>query len=224
MCGWFFFWLVGCCLRLADNTINIFTTFITFITTFKRQYTASHGGGYQFRLCPANEPLTEECFQKMPLKFAKPLGHTAMFANRSIRIASVLVPDSITGTGDWMLNPIPSRSSDYVGCDKVMPDGEHCPWNCTRCGAPWHAADKACPCKCAESYPEYFPSGFAYVGADPDIFPNPMPQVEQYHSYVIEDELVVPANIQPGEYVLGWRWDCEQTSQVWSSCSDITIE
>ena len=51
-----------------------------------------------------------------------------------------------------------------------------------------------------------------------------MPQVEQYHSYVIEDELVVPANIQPGEYVLGWRWDCEQTSQVWSSCSDITIE
>ena len=26
-----------------------------------------------------------------------------------------------------------------------------------------------------------------------------------------------------GEYVLGWRWDCEMSSQVWSSCADITI-
>jgi hypothetical protein len=29
------------------------------------QYTASHGGGYQYRLCPANKPLTEECFKGM---------------------------------------------------------------------------------------------------------------------------------------------------------------
>ena len=47
--------------------------------------------------------------------------------------------------------------------------------------------------------------------------------VEQFHSYAIEDELVVPADLAPGEYVLGWRWDCEMTSQVWSSCADITI-
>merc|ERR1712076_50189 len=30
---------------------------------------ANHGGGYQYRLCPADQPLTEECFQKMPLPF-----------------------------------------------------------------------------------------------------------------------------------------------------------
>ena len=24
---------------------------------------ANHGGGYQYRLCPAHLPLTEECFQ-----------------------------------------------------------------------------------------------------------------------------------------------------------------
>ena len=29
----------------------------------------NHGGGYQYRLCPASEPLTEECFQKHPLPF-----------------------------------------------------------------------------------------------------------------------------------------------------------
>ena len=189
------------------------------------QYTASHGGGYQFRLCPANEPLTEACFQKMPLKFAEPNGHTVLFSNHSVRINSTLVPNSITGTGDWMLNPIPSRASDYVSCDKVMPKGEHCPFKCPRCGAPWYAADTACPCKCAESYPEYFPSGFAYVAADKDIFPDPIPNFDnEYHSFVIEDELVVPSDLAPGDYVLGWRWDCEQTTQIWSTCSDITIE
>jgi len=44
-----------------------------------------------------------------------------------------------------------------------------------------------------------------------------------FHEYAIEDELKVPTTIAPGEYVLGWRWDCEMTSQVWSSCADITI-
>lgn len=29
------------------------------------------GGGYQYRLCPVSEPLTEECFQKYPLDFVK---------------------------------------------------------------------------------------------------------------------------------------------------------
>jgi len=26
-----------------------------------------------------------------------------------------------------------------------------------------------------------------------------------------------------GEWVLGWRWDCEESNQVWASCSDVTI-
>jgi hypothetical protein len=39
----------------------------------------------------------------------------------------------------------------------------------------------------------------------------------------IIDALMVPADIAPGEYVLGFRYDCEMTAQVWSSCADITI-
>lgn len=31
--------------------------------------TNRHGGGYTYRLAPADGPLTEEVFQKMPLKF-----------------------------------------------------------------------------------------------------------------------------------------------------------
>jgi hypothetical protein len=39
----------------------------------------------------------------------------------------------------------------------------------------------------------------------------------------IEDTVQIPEHIAPGEYVLGWRWDCEETTQIWQSCSDITI-
>ena len=38
------------------------------------------------------------------------------------------------------------------------------------------------------------------------------------------DYLTVPAHLTPGEYVLGLRWDCESSAQVWQSCADITIE
>ena len=39
----------------------------------------------------------------------------------------------------------------------------------------------------------------------------------------VVDVLRVPKDTPPGAYVLGWRWDVEETAQVWSSCSDITI-
>ena len=33
----------------------------------------------------------------------------------------------------------------------------------------------------------------------------------------------VPKDIPAGDYVVGFRWDCEESAQIWSSCSDITI-
>lgn len=39
----------------------------------------------------------------------------------------------------------------------------------------------------------------------------------------IVDTLVVPKGLVPGGYVLGFRWDCEATAQVWQSCADIEI-
>jgi len=40
-------------------------------------------------------------------------------------------------------------------------------------------------------------------------------------SFSIMDSLRVPE--REGDYVLQWRWDCEQTPQVWNSCADISI-
>ena len=39
----------------------------------------------------------------------------------------------------------------------------------------------------------------------------------------IHDRLRIPAHLAPGEYVLGLRYDCEASAQVWNSCSDIRI-
>ena len=39
----------------------------------------------------------------------------------------------------------------------------------------------------------------------------------------IEDTIKILANIAAGEYVLAFRWDCEETTQIWQSCSDITM-
>merc|ERR1719265_2097776 len=46
--------------------------------------------------------------------------------------------------------------------------------------------------------------------------------MDQAFDFGIVDKVVVP-QVPPGDYVLGWRWDSEQSSQVWSVCADVTI-
>ena len=39
----------------------------------------------------------------------------------------------------------------------------------------------------------------------------------------IMDEVEVPKDLIPGDYVLSFRWDCEATPQIWNSCANIKI-
>jgi len=39
----------------------------------------------------------------------------------------------------------------------------------------------------------------------------------------IFDRVKVPAHLAAGTYSLSWRWDCEQTKQVWANCADVEI-
>ena len=192
------------------------------------QLTAAHGGGYQYRLCPAEAELTEACFQANPLQFktdaAGAYSVTTRFNDTSLdhSIPAVIVTEGEGGLG-WVQNPLPYITD--IACDYAVAEGSHCEWDCPGCGAPLFAADEACPCDCANScggaYPEL--SNHSY-GADPNVTPDPVPGYNQNSDYAIEDTLLVPADLPPGDYVLGWRWDCEMSSQVWSSCADITIE
>lgn len=40
--------------------------------------------------------------------------------------------------------------------------------------------------------------------------------------FTMVDRLQVP-QVPAGEYSVSWRWDCEETPQVWNSCADINI-
>merc|ERR1712032_885143 len=86
----------------------------------------NHGGGYQYRLCPANEPITEECFQRHPLEFD--------------RTKQILKWNN--GTLEYPMG----KQAIFVDGDVVKPKGD---------------------------------------------------------------------------WVLSWRWDCEETAQIWSNCADV---
>jgi hypothetical protein len=39
----------------------------------------------------------------------------------------------------------------------------------------------------------------------------------------IMDKVTIPADLEEGEYMLGWRWDCEESTQIWQNCADIIL-
>ena len=88
----------------------------------------NHGGGYQYRLCPSSEPLTEECFMRRPLEFANPTKHTARFADpsRDREINATLVVDG--PAKGWMRLPLPNPT--MLACDYAVAPGSHCWYKC----------------------------------------------------------------------------------------------
>merc|ERR1711998_723263 len=42
-------------------------------------------------------------------------------------------------------------------------------------------------------------------------------------SWNIIDEYTLPADLPNGDYALSWRWDCEESPQIWANCADITV-
>lgn len=156
---------------------------------------ANHGGGYQYRLCPKSEQLTEECFQRTPLPFAGSrqillLGNGTSVEIEATRVSSGTVPEGST----WTMNPVPA-------CGDAVPGTYGRP-----CTFPQFPPPPGCDETCWGDSDETLRAGHRHAVT---------PQ--------IVDLLQLPAALAPGDYVLGWRWDCEQTPQVWSSCSDVAI-
>ena len=53
-------------------------------------------------------------------------------------------------------------------------------------------------------------------------FPEPCDGECLRQSPSVLDVVKVPY-VKPGKYVVGFRYDCDATAQVWSNCADITI-
>merc|ERR1719330_294487 len=155
---------------------------------------ANHGGGYQYRLCPKSEPLTEECFQRMPLPFAGATQKLRLGDGRELEIAATRVSIGTLPEGsEWAMNPVPA-CSDWTGSA-----------NCT---APQFPPPKGCDEETC----------WGYLGADGGAGAGP-----QHALPTIVDRVMLPGSLVPGDYVLGWRWDCEQTPQIWASCADVVV-
>jgi len=186
----------------------------------------NHGGGYQYRLCPKSKELTNECFEEMPLEFASH-SHTVSYDGGFMAGKPDVVVDAVdmdVGTKPagsvWRRLPMP-----HCNCDNPA---NHCVMD-----PPYNPERKAYE---QQQMPSWYEAHRAKGGYECDTgFQFPPPAEGVYgmgaagnsfnkHGAVfrVGDELRVPDTA--GDYVLQWRWDCEETKQVWSSCADVRIQ
>lgn len=144
---------------------------------------ANHGGGYLYRLAPADGPLIEYEFNKIPLEF---VGQQMFRWNgtKTFNFTGTYVSEGTTPTGStWARNPVPRNDYRQTGA-----------------GFPPYCDGK---------------DGYTCEGMMDGRSANP--------TLEIVDFVLIPEGLAPGQYVLGWRWDCEESNQIWQSCSDVTI-
>ena len=41
--------------------------------------------------------------------------------------------------------------------------------------------------------------------------------------YGWKDLVQVPESLEPGDYILSFRWDCQQTPQIWQTCANVQV-
>ena len=170
---------------------------------------SNHGGGYLFRLCPASEALTEECFQRLPLA---PAGDVQWLqwgsdkanrtAIRALRTSSGTTPTNST----WTRTPVPACSGVFGGSQHHLED-----------------------CAAGPQFPPPVPGLFGFgLGTCESLLPGAECTASEYaywagaFNFNVVDKLEVPD--VKGDYVLSWRWDSEQTPQVWAGCADLRLE
>lgn len=167
----------------------------------------NHGGGYQYRLCPANEPLTEECFQRFPLDFDRTKQQLLWNNGTRFSINGTFVDTGVVPQGStWARNPIPRINDDNIG----LVNPESCPGPTGRSGP--GCIQFPPPCPFDTGIYDWSTDGAGQGECSGD-----------WTMGLIADTVLIPKNLASGDYVLSWRWDSEETAQVWQNCADVTI-
>lgn len=198
---------------------------------------ANHGGGYAFRLCPKDTALlfdlpTEACFQKHHLPFAGDVQWLQRGADKSTRqeIPAMRVSEGTSPAGSqWTRFPIPacggSLGGDAAGGSDVdgrMQGGAEC--NRSQFEPPVSGLYGFGLCQCL--WPSFEEQVATESPGHPDARhcrPEEVDQVRSFWNLNVIDLVQVPSDLPPGDYVMSWRHDCEQSAQIWSSCADIRI-
>eukprot|EP00656_Telonema_subtile_P053251 TRINITY_DN7659_c0_g1_i2.p1 TRINITY_DN7659_c0_g1~~TRINITY_DN7659_c0_g1_i2.p1 ORF type:complete len:400 (+),score=40.23 TRINITY_DN7659_c0_g1_i2:145-1344(+) len=195
----------------------------------------NHGGGYQYRLCSIKEALTEECFQKTPLEFDRS-AQTLVWNTKEVPGANAKTPPvPANGTlrwavpnpvfvdqgtwpqgSTWARDPLPRINDDNAGLQDASActgpkgtDGSHCPGPMCGClqfaaPCPWDEGQLNCTGTGCHG------NGMGSCSSD-------------WVVGLIEDAVKIPAELPVGDYVLSWRWDAEETAQIWANCADVTV-
>lgn len=187
---------------------------------------ANHGGGYSYRLCKKSDGVSEECFQRTPLRFE---GETSYIIDNQGNIINSFPMTKVTqGTtpsgSEWARDPIPGCKV----CDDAIAEcgqpldpvplnetggGYSDPWNAQVtcygmcCGAGSSKAHGACP-----DGTEFYPAVSGHSGFGKDV-----------PDWSIMDRVVIPEDLEEGDYLISWRWDCEESTQVWQNCADVHL-
>ena len=154
----------------------------------------------QYRLCPlpatGRMDLTEECFQQTPLAFVSDESWVE-FTNKSrVAFKAMRTNEGTSPAGStWTRNPIP-------GCVSKR-----------KTVGPFFNGDLV---DC--DHPQFEPVVPGLYGFSSQCITKPC-----LASHTIVDLIQVPADVPPGDYVVGFRYDAEHTSQVWQSCADVRI-
>jgi len=171
---------------------------------------ANHGGGYAYRLCPKNSELTEACFQSNHLQYSSNESWIQYGNDESNRTAipATRVDEGTFPHGSvWTKNPIPACGQYNGG-----------------------VGDNACdfPAQFDPPLPYLYGYGSATcftgsAGHGGGCTKEDAAYYRDHFRFNIIDQVNVPMDLEVGEYVLSFRWDCEQTPQVWTQCADITV-
>jgi len=168
---------------------------------------ANHGGGYAYRLCPRSSELSEACFQSHHLKFADDktwIQYGADVSNRTAIKAPRLSAGTNPAGSTWKKNPLPA------------------------CGDLGGGVGGRTQCTYPPQFEEPLPGLYGYGaaachGVADSCTPEEEREIRAKFAFNMVDLVEVPADLPSGDYVLSFRWDCEQTKQVWAQCADIRI-
>eukprot|EP01048_Picozoa_sp_COSAG05_P006932 COSAG05_NODE_470_length_9504_cov_260.657629_7_plen_311_part_00 len=180
---------------------------------------ANHGGGYSWRLCKKNTNVSEACFGQNTLEFyggTQWIRYTSRVQNNGkllklpdFAIQAVRVSEGTHPPGShWSRNPVPPCNlCDQSECMQKHPskkmgddgwdDQQHCSQSCSGLNV---TSGGNCPPGLTQ-FPEPAPGISGYLNFDGDGIPL------AGLDYSIVDKVVVPKHIEPGEYLLSWRWE-----------------
>jgi len=202
----------------------------------------NHGGGYSYRLCPLPEgnftELTEACFQQHPLDFVEDEQSIVFPDGKTLKLnasQTTFVTEGTQPAGSmWSLIPMPPTLLGPC-CLPGPNDTNKTPNGCSAHEASYCLGSegdicKPCPgtpgsdCSRCDQVHSVEPGRYKKPGVPQ--FPAPCEGCEgvEWNGFSVRDVVKIPADLAPGKYILGFRYDCESTAQVWSNCADVTLE